>query len=167
MNITAGNLKGRKIIAPDTNLVRPTLSKVRMAVFNVLQSYIEFEAATFLDMFGGSGIMGLEALSRGFKEVTVIEKDKKIFQIIKQNYSALGQTANFLNIDTLNFKADKCFDVIYIDPPYYAGIYEQIIKIIPEFKICVIEHPKDINIVGYNILKQKLYGDKVLTFLTK
>ncbi len=167
MNITAGTLKGRKIIAPDTNLVRPTLSKVRMAVFNVLQSYIEFENSSFLDMFGGSGIMGLEALSRGFKEATVIEKDKKIFQIIKQNYSALGQTADFFNIDTLSFKTDKNFDVIYIDPPYYAGIYEQILKIIPEFKICIIEHPEDIKIEKYNILKQKVYGDKVLTFLTK
>jgi len=167
MNITAGTLKGRKIIAPDTNLVRPTLSKVRMAVFNVLQSYIEFENSSFLDMFGGSGIMGLEALSRGFIDVTVIEKDKKIFQIIKNNYNLLGQTADFLNIDTLNFKTDKSFDVIYIDPPYYAGIYDQIIKIMPEFKICVIEHTEDIKIENFNILKQKSYGDKILTFLTK
>ena len=167
MNITAGTLKGRKIISPDTNLVRPTLSKVRMAVFNVLQSYIEFENSSFLDMFGGSGIMGLEALSRGFIDVTVIEKDKKIFQIIKNNYNLLGQTADFLNIDTLNFKTDKTFDVIYVDPPYYAGVYEQILKIMPSFEICVIEHPEDIKIENFNILKQKSYGDKVLTFLTK
>lgn len=167
MNITAGTLKGRKIIAPDTDLVRPTLSKVRMAVFNVLQSYIEFENSSFLDMFGGSGIMGLEALSRGFKDVTVIEKDKKVFQIIKNNYSLLGQSADFFNIDTLNFKTDKTFDVIYVDPPYYAGVYEQILEIMPSFEICVIEHPEDIKIEKFNILKQKTYGDKILTFLTK
>lgn len=167
MNITAGKLKGRKIIAPDTNLVRPTLSKVRMAVFNVLQSYIDFENATFLDMFGGSGIMGLEALSRGFKEVTVIEKDKKIFQIIKSNYKTLEQNAQILNLDTLNYKTDKTFDVIYIDPPYYAGIYDNILNNMPDFKICVIEHPEDIEIKYYNIFKQKKYGDKLLTFLTK
>ena len=167
MNITAGTLKGRKIITPDTKLVRPTLSKVRMAVFNVLQAYVEYENAVFLDMFGGSGVMGLEALSRGFKEVTVIEKDKKIFQTIKENYKLLGQEAEFLNIDTLNFKTDREFDVVYIDPPYYAGIYEQILKILPEFKICVIEHPEEVVIKEYNLLKQKKYGDKLLTFLTK
>ena len=167
MNITAGKFKGRKIITPDTSLVRPTLSKVRMAVFNVLQSYINFEDSTFLDMFGGSGIMGLEALSRGFKSVTVIEKDKKIFEIIKGNYKNLEQNAELLNIDTLNFKTDKIFDVIYIDPPYYAGIYEQILSIIPDFKICIVEHPEDVEVSAYEILKQKKYGDKILTFLTK
>lgn len=167
MNITAGILKGRKIISPNTELVRPTLSKVRMAVFNVLQSYIDFKNAAFLDLFGGSGIMGLEALSRGFKEVTVIEKDRKIFQIIKNNYELLKQKAELLNIDSLNFKTDKKFDVIYIDPPYYAGIYNNILKTMPDFKICVIEHPEDVEINGYNILKQKKYGDKILTFLTK
>jgi len=167
MNITAGTLKGRKINTPDTDLVRPTLSKVRMAVFNVLQSYTDFKNASFLDMFGGSGIMGLEALSRGFKEVTVLEKDKKIFQIIKNNYKTLQQEAELLNIDSLNFKTDKIYDVIYIDPPYYAGIYDQILKTLPDFKITVIEHPKDIEITGFNLLKQKNYGDKLLTFLTK
>ncbi|MBR1908362.1 16S rRNA (guanine(966)-N(2))-methyltransferase RsmD [bacterium] len=167
MNITAGKLKGRKLITPDTDLVRPTLSKVRMALFNVLQSYVEFENSKFLDMYGGSGIMGLEALSRGFKSVTVIEKDRKIFQIIKKNYELLNQNAEFHNIDTLKFKTDETFDVIYIDPPYYAGVYEQTLKIMPKFKICVIEHPEDIEITGFNILKQKKYGDKILTFLTK
>ena len=89
MNITAGKFKGQKIIAPETDLVRPTLSKVRMAVFNVLQSYVDFEDATFLDMYGGSGVMGLEAISRGFKSATVIEKDRRIAQIIKKNYQML------------------------------------------------------------------------------
>jgi len=167
MNITAGKFKGRKLITPDTKLVRPTLSKVRMAVFNVLQAYIEFENSNFLDMYGGSGIMGLEAISRGFKSVTVIEKDKKIFQIIKKNYELLNQNAKFHNLDTLKFKTKETFDVIYIDPPYHAGIYEQTLNIIPEFKICVIEHSEETEINKYNILKQKKYGDKVLTFLTK
>ena len=64
MNITGGIYKGRKIIAPDENITRPTLSKTRESVFNVLYSLIDFEEKVFLDMFAGSGIMGLEALSR-------------------------------------------------------------------------------------------------------
>ena len=68
MIITGGKYKGRKILAPDEKITRPTLSKVRQGVFNTLFSMIgEFEEKSFLDLFGGSGIMGLEALSRGFE----------------------------------------------------------------------------------------------------
>lgn len=167
MNITAGKFKGQKIIAPETDLVRPTLSKVRMAVFNVLQSYVDFEDASFLDMYGGSGVMGLEAISRGFKSATVIEKDRRIAQIIKKNYLSLGIKPDLYNIDTLKFKTDKFYDVVYIDPPYYAGVYEKTLEIVPDFRICVVEHPEDVEINGFNLLKQKKYGDKFLTFLTK
>ena len=66
MNITAGIFKGQKITAPDEKITRPTLSKVRMSVFNTLQAMIDFNGKSFLDMYAGSGIMGLEALSRGF-----------------------------------------------------------------------------------------------------
>ena len=72
MIITGGTYKGRKIIAPDENYTRPTLSKVRQGVFNTLFSLIgDFEGKSFLDLFGGSGIMGIEAISRGFDEVLV------------------------------------------------------------------------------------------------
>ena len=91
MIITGGKYKGRKIQAPDEKITRPTLSKVRQGVFNALFSIIgDFEDKTFLDVFGGSGIMGLEALSRGFKEVIVFEKNPKVAQIIKKNYQTLG-----------------------------------------------------------------------------
>lgn len=165
MNITAGKYKGQKIIAPDESKVRPTLSKVRMAVFNALQSLIDFENATFLDMFAGSGIMGLEALSRGFSEVVSIEKDFKTAQILKKNYETLGLKPNLTISDALKYKTLQNFDVIYIDPPYYAGIYEQIIQNLPKFKICIIEHPKTVEISISGIIKQKNYGDKMLTFL--
>ena len=70
MIITGGKYKGRKVLAPDEKVTRPTLSKVRQGVFNVLFSEIgDFEGKSFLDLFGGSGIMGLEALSRGFEDV--------------------------------------------------------------------------------------------------
>ena len=92
MNITAGIFKGRKITAPDEKITRPTLSKVRMSVFNTLQSMIEFEGSSFLDMYAGSGIMGLEALSRGFSEAVAFEKHPKAAQIIKINYKIQSLT---------------------------------------------------------------------------
>ena len=86
MNITAGKYKGRRIAAPDEKSTRPTLSKTRMGIFNTLYSIIgEFEGKSFLDVFGGSGIMGLEALSRGFSKVKVIEQNRKSAEIIKKN----------------------------------------------------------------------------------
>ena len=79
MIITAGKYKGRKILTPDEKITRPTLSKVRMGVFNTLYSIIgDFEGLSFLDVFGGSGIMGLEALSRGFSTVSVYEKNLQL-----------------------------------------------------------------------------------------
>ena len=86
MNITGGIYKSQKITAPDENITRPTLSKVRMSVFNTLQCLIDFEDASFLDMYAGSGIMGLEALSRGFSRVVSIEKNKKVYNVIKSNF---------------------------------------------------------------------------------
>ena len=86
MNITAGIYKGQKITAPDENITRPTLSKVRMSVFNTLQAMMDFENSSFLDMYSGSGIMGLEALSRGFFRVVSIEKNKKVYSVIKSNF---------------------------------------------------------------------------------
>ena len=110
MIITGGEYKGRKIIAPDENITRPTLSKVRMGVFNTLFSIIgDFEDKSFLDVFGGSGIMGLEALSRGFKEVTVFEKNPKAAQIIKKNYESLKLKPDLRIGDSLKLlnKLDK------------------------------------------------------------
>ena len=131
MIITAGIYKGRKIAVPDESIARPTLSKVRMGVFNTLYSLIgEFEGKTFLDVFGGSGVMGLEALSRGFSKVKVFEKNPKAADIIKKNYKQLGLKPDISIGDSekLVKKLDETFDVVYIDPPYASNLYEKILK---------------------------------------
>ena len=111
MNVTAGIFKGQKIIAPDEKITRPTLSKVRMSVFNTLQAMIDFEASSFLDMYAGSGIMGLEALSRGFKSAMAFEKHPKVVQIIKNNYKKFNPQPQLLCGDALKLaeKMDKKF----------------------------------------------------------
>ena len=86
MNITGGKYNNRKVLVPDESIARPTLSKVRMGIFNTLYSLIDFEGKSFLDVFGGSGVMGLEAISRGFSKVLIFEKNKTAVQIIKTNY---------------------------------------------------------------------------------
>lgn len=170
MNITGGIYNGRKVQAPDEKITRPTLSKVRMSVFNSLYSELStFENKTFLDMFGGSGIMGLEALSRGFKSVTVFEKNRQSAEIIKNNYKTLGLKPNLMIGDSLKLiqKITDNFDVIYIDPPYMSGVYEQCLTQIHNANIIILEHSAEVDTTGYTIIKQKKYGDTYITFLKK
>ena len=167
MNITAGKFKGQKVIAPDETITRPTLSKVRMAVFNTLQALIDFEGASFLDMFAGSGIMGLEAISRGFERVVAIEKNPKVYNILLNNYKALKVKSNVLKGDSLKVIPQEHFDVVYIDPPYYSGVYEKSLEVLPDCNIVILEHTTDVDFGKYEVIKQKKYGDKTLTYLRK
>lgn len=175
MQITGGYLKSRKIQSPKGANVRPTLSQVRESIFSTLYSLTDFEGKSFLDAFAGSGIMGFEALSRGFEAVSFIEKDKKTFFLLKDNAKNLDVEPDFFSGDTLKVlkKLDKHFDVIYVDPPYQSGLYDEVLKIVHEKKILtnegiiILEHPKEleINTANYIFLKQKIYSDKGLSFL--
>ena len=171
MIITAGRFKGQKITAPDKNITRPTLSKVRMSIFNTLQSMINFEGSSFLDMFAGSGIMGLEALSRGFEQIVSIEKNPKAFQIIKSNFKRFSPPPKLITGDSLKItpSLQENFDVIYIDPPYFSGIYEQSLEAIKNISngIVILEYVTDIDFKDFEPIKQKKYGDKFITFLKK
>jgi 16S rRNA (guanine966-N2)-methyltransferase len=171
MIITGGKYKGRKVCAPDEKITRPTLSKVRQGVFNTLFSILgDFQGKTFLDLFGGSGVMGLEAISRGFEEVTVFEKNFKVAQILKKNYSILGLQPNLKIGDSLKLikKIDKNFDVIYIDPPYYSGVYEEVFELLSKYAqpttIIIAEHSELLNIEDFTLIKEKNYGGKLVSF---
>lgn len=173
MIITGGIYKGRKISAPDEKITRPTLSKVRQGGFNTLFSLIgDFEGKSFLDMFGGSGVMGLEALSRGFEEVVVFEKNPKVAQILKKNYLTLGLSPNLRIGDALKLleKLDRKFDVIYIDPPYYSGVYEEVFckltKTDLQNTIIIAEHSEPLSVEGFKLIKEKNYGGKLISFYT-
>lgn len=169
MIITSGIYKGQKIIAPDENITRPTLSKIRMSVFNTLNSIIDFDDKNFLDMFAGSGIIGLEAISRGFKSALAIEKNPKVFNVLKNNFKKFPKSPKLLFKDSVKAvkNLDEKFDVIYIDPPYNIEIYDEILNSIKHIakNIIVIEHTKDIEFFGFEVIKQKKYGDKFITFL--
>lgn len=171
MNITGGKYNGRVLKAPDATLARPTLSKVRMAVFNTLYSLLgEFQGKSFLDVFSGSGIMGLEALSRGFEKVTGIEKNRIVYDVVKNNYKILGVSSNLILGDSLKVLKrfeGQTFDVIYIDPPYLSGIYEKVLLALPDFKIAVVEHSEDVDFSRFRVLQSKNYGGKKITYITK
>ena len=169
MIITAGKFKGQKVAAPDENITRPTLSKVRMSIFNTLQALIEFNGSSFLDMFAGSGIMGLEALSRGFESAVAIEKNPKVVRVIKENFKKFKQAPKLLVGDSIKVlsKSEQNFDVIYIDPPYFSGVYENSLEAVRNISsgIVILEHVVDVDFGDFEVIKQKKYGDKFVTFL--
>jgi len=168
MIITAGKYKGRNIKAPDENITRPTLSKVRMSIFNTLQALIDFEGSSFLDMYSGSGIMGLEAISRGFDKAVAIEKNPKVVSVIKQNFKNFENSPKLFIGDSLKItqNLNEKFDVIYIDPPYFSGIYEKSLFAVKNIlkNVLIVEHVTDVDFNGFEIIKQKKYGDKTITF---
>lgn len=172
MNITGGIYNRQKVKAPDESITRPTLSKVRMGVFNTLSAMIDFSGKSFLDMFSGSGIMSLESVSRGFGSAVAIEKNKKVYSVIKSNFLRYEKDHDLKLIlgDSLKVcrKLEQKFDVIYIDPPYFSGVYEKSLDAIKDIcgGIVILEHVNNIDISqNYKILKQKNYGEKYLTFL--
>ncbi len=174
MNITGGKYNSRKIKTAEYENIKPTLSKTRQGIFNTLSAMIDFEGKLFIDMFSGSGIMGLEAISRGFRVIS-FEKDNKTALSIKESYKSLGLIPELYfgdalkNILKINLKAD----VIFLDPPYDSDLYEKSLKIIKDNNILddegiiILEHPidKNINIQDFEIIKIKTYGDKQITYL--
>lgn len=122
MQIIGGKLRGQKLTAPEGNSTRPTSSRLREALFNIVQSYIE--NASFLDLYAGSGAMGLEALSRGAERATFVDNGREALICIKANAKHLKaeDKSTILNGDVfrmLEMLAKKTqFDIIYADAPY-------------------------------------------------
>lgn len=167
MNITGGRFRGRKITTVKSNDVRPTSSKIRASIFNMLNSLgIDLEEAAFLDLFAGSGIMGLEALSRNVKKSVFIEKNPTTFNLIKKNLSGFDANFEVFNTDALKFldKTEQKFNIIFIDPPYKAGLYDAVLKksqkVLNPKGILIVEAPLEYNLPNnLNILKHKTYGN--------
>jgi len=169
MNITAGIYKGRKILAPDEKITRPTLSKTRMGLFNSLYSVLgDFSGKSFLDVFGGSGIIGLEALSRGFEKVKVFELNKNAAEVIKKNYQTLGLTPDLTVGDGLKLvkKLEETYDVVYIDPPYKYEYYNELISAV-KGNLIVVESSDKNDFSEFNVIRQKKYGNSLITYIEK
>ena len=122
IRITGGMLRGRNVPSPDSMKTRPTASRTREALFNILQNV---DGYRMLDLFAGSGIMGLEAISRGVVSVTAVEMAHSQARVILLAYKALAQESKLQLLETnaLTLKKDvlckeQGFDLIYADPPF-------------------------------------------------
>ncbi len=176
MYLTAGQYKGIKIEVPKD--VKPTLSKVRESVFNMLLQF-DLIDKSFLDMFCGSGIMGLEAISRGY-ETTGLEINPKNASIIKKNYSKIKNKPNIIITDALKFKTNEKFSIIYLDPPWqddYSSIIKKANELLNEKGVVFVEYDKTRNMdiskilkesnIPLKIFKSKKYGRCLMDILVK
>ena len=129
MRVVAGELKGRTLHAPKGQGIRPTSDKVRGAIFNVLQ---DVEGAHVLDLFAGTGALGIEALSRGAADVTFVDADTAAAE---RNLASLGIEATVQRRDVLRFleSDDGRYDLVFADPPYSSAprLGEQLTELLP------------------------------------
>lgn len=176
LRIIAGKFKGRTLKTPKGKSTRPTQGMLREAVFNICQN--EVVGARFLDLFAGSGAVGLEALSRGAFFATFVEQNRFALQCIKENGEILGATSAMQVIPSSAEKAlallkkqEAQFDLIYIDPPYDLSMDLSLIASIlaPQGTLFLEErfNPKGgghkVKIAGLIAKDQRRFGEALLT----
>ena len=180
MRIVSGKFKNKLVNTLETKELRPTLSKIRESIFDVLQEKVV--ESVWLDLFAGSGLVGIEAASRLAKEVVFVEKNPKHFKLLKQNLSSFDfEYKVYLNdaMRALKYFNEEQFDVIFLDPPYETGCIEKVLPLIAEKNILktdgfvIIECTKDekfddlISNTGFEKIKEKIYGGTKLLYLQK
>ena len=170
LRIVAGDLGGRSIEAPRGRRTRPTAARVREAWFSALGGSVE--GASVLDLFSGSGALGIEALSRGAEVVQFVEQDRRTFEVLKRNIEALGldERARLHRGDVFLFLArlegGPRYDLALADPPYGRQLAARLVS---EFRrrpfatLLSVEHGAD-ELPGEGAERQRRYGDTVLSF---
>ncbi len=138
MRVITGLYKGRKILSPKHEGVRPTTDRVKENIFNVISGYIP--DSIVLDLFAGTGAIGIECLSRGAKEVCFVDSNKDSCKLISDNLRSLNIKA-YVSMQDYNtallqyYKKGKQFDIIYLDPPYNSIFAESAISKIYEYNL--------------------------------
>lgn len=183
MRVIAGKYKGRILRTVPDNSVRPATDKVKGAIFNVMQSRINWSQSQVLDLFAGSGSVGIEALSRGAKKVVFVESSRSAVQYLKANLESIttnGNANDALNAqvvhgDVYQFiqSLHRQYDVIFADPPYALEslpdlpntIFER--NLVADDGYLIIEHPKNFEFhpgSDWEIAVQKNYGRTSVSF---
>ena len=168
MRVVAGIAGGRRLQAPAGQRLRPTSERVREAVFASLGSLDAVEGARVVDLFAGTGALGIEALSRGAASATFVESDPKAVEVIKANLKATGLAgpeATVVRADVLRFleRSSETFDLALADPPYAFEGWPALLAVLPA-DLAVLEAASPVEPVpGWAILRSRRYGDSVVT----
>jgi len=180
MRIISGTSKGRKLVTPKGSSVRPTSDRVKESIFNILGGEVEGKAV--LDLFAGTGNLGIEALSRGAKKAIFVEKGWQGLRLIRQNLLQCGmvERAEIISKDAIRSigflnQRGESFDLILMDPPYEKGLIQRILNklhahpIYRDDAILVIEHgrrePLPKHLWGWELIRQRQIGDTIISFL--
>jgi len=149
MRVITGSARGCRLQTLDGNDVRPTTERVKEAMFSAIQ--FDIEGRRVLDLFAGSGQLGIEALSRGAESAVFIDNSKKSLDVVRYNLSAtkLADKAKVIGTDYMSYLSmtpDR-FDIVFMDPPYSTGILEtalqSVTRVLSEYAIILCEHPVD------------------------
>ena len=129
MRVITGTARGRKLNTPTNYDIRPTTDNVKESIFNIIQ--FDIEGRKVLDLFAGTGQLGIECLSRGAESVTFVDENKEAIKIVKENLKTCNLKGNVLQMDALSFlKGCGKFDLIFVDPPYDSELYAPVLEII-------------------------------------
>lgn len=174
MRIVAGTARGRRIEAPEGRTTRPTLDRVRQAIFNALDAREMVRGAVVLDLFGGSGALAFEALSRGATSATIVEQDRAAIQFVHSNSAALGFASQ---VKVVRSDVTRWLDgggaaalqptLVLADPPYEWNQWPALLAALPASVSCVVvetgfafDEPP-----GWDVLRAQRYGGTVVTML--
>ena len=175
MRVISGKARGVNLKTPEGVLTRPTIDRVKEALFSIIN--FDIPASNVLDLFGGTGQLGIEALSRGAKSAVFVDQREDACKLIKENLkrTKLEQDAKVVRMDYLDYlkRCREKFDIIFLDPPYAEVFLENALKCITEIDILqsggiiVAERPlgKDLpwDFEGYTRSKDYKYGKVLLT----
>lgn len=171
MRVISGTARGLRLKSLEGLDTRPTLDNVKEAIFSMLFSVCT--GATVLDLFAGSGAMGIEAISRGAKEAVFADLNPKACAVVRENLekARMSDRATVVNTDALRYletagKNGMKFDLIFLDPPYSLGLIDESLKFISEYNLLsegglvVIEFDSGtkVDIKDFNLVKDKRYG---------
>jgi len=177
MRVVAGLAGGRRLRAPAGRRVRPTSERVREALFNALGSLGAVEGATVLDLFAGTGALGIEALSRGAASAVFVDADLQAVRAVEDNLGAtgLGDRARVVQADVFRFLAGSplpsgddsdgaaTFDIAFADPPYAFDDWARLLDALPA-TLVAIEARAHVELgPGWRPLRSRRYGDTVVT----
>ena len=172
MRVISGFLKSRVILGDNIEGTRPTMNRVKMSLFSMINQ--KLEGSVCLDLFAGSGSLGIEAISNGAKKAIFVDNNKKCIDAINKNIKNL-KIESYCEVylsDYLNAlkRINQKLDIIFLDPPYKMNVTNEIFEIINSKKmlnedgIIVVEYSQNIpeNIENFEVIKEKKYGDKYI-----
>jgi 16S rRNA (guanine966-N2)-methyltransferase len=172
MRVVAGEAKGRRLAAPDGDDTRPTSDRVREAIFNSLASMDALDDAKVLDLFAGSGALGIEALSRYAAHCTFVERARPALDAIRANLNVTGLSdrADVVVVDAMTFVSQgkaADFDLVLADPPYDFKQWGDLLQGVSGPLVVAESNRPVMPPEGWEVLREKRYGKTWVTFLER